>query len=624
MHRLLLLLLPVMYAISASATVIAPEKPRIGEPIRLTYTATDGPYVDSASLSAQILIFRAHKPPQLLEPTLHRDGKAWQGTFTLETPEATFLIVRFVTSGPVDDNSGKYWTAFVHGSDGKPVQDAHLNRAGWLNGQMPVFKVQRDPAAAKQELAKELEAYPKNMPAWAMRWNMMQRESPGDETTASIRRELEQAFTSGVPDQELANLFIYWFEQTGQQTRADSLRTAAITADPKGKVAENARLKEIYTTRDAARAAGMLEQFLAEFPQSPEQRSGLHTRLASLYRSSNQLDKAIDLLNREHSIDPGFYNDIAWGMVERGERLEDALKISAIGVELLRHPDPSTKASYVSQRQWEDQNRSALGAVLDTYGFALEKLQRMPEAAKAYAEAYTLTGGTDAEMNDRYVRSLTATGAAKNALEVAETSVKTGKSNDSLVAAYRSAYVAVKGSAQGFDDALAKARGEAALAQKNELKTGMLSTPAPEFALKTPDGKTVALKDLRGKVVLIDYWATWCGPCKMSFPFLQKAYEKYRKDPRVAIFAVNTWEREKGATREATVKKFLADNKYTFPVLYDDSSVEKYGVEGIPTKFMIDQKGIIRFKGVGFDGGEKMLAEIDAQLGMLLDGPGAK
>jgi thiol-disulfide isomerase/thioredoxin len=262
--------------------------------------------------------------------------------------------------------------------------------------------------------------------------------------------------------------------------------------------------------------------------------------------------------------------------------------------------------------------------VLDTYGFALEKLQRMPEAAKAYAEAYTLTGGSDAEMNDRYIRSLTATGESKKALEVAASWVKAGKSNDSLVAAYRSAYVAVNGSDKGFDAALAKARGEAAQSQKNELKTGMLSTPAPEFALKTPDGKTVALKDLRGKVVLIDYWATWCGPCKMSFPFLQKAYDKYRKDPRVAIFAVNTWEQEKGVARETTVKKFLADNKYTFPVLYDDNSVEKYGVEGIPTKFMIDQKGIIRFKSIGFDGGEKMLAEIDAQLAMLLGGAAAK
>jgi thiol-disulfide isomerase/thioredoxin len=264
--------------------------------------------------------------------------------------------------------------------------------------------------------------------------------------------------------------------------------------------------------------------------------------------------------------------------------------------------------------------------VLDTYGFVQQKLGQRNEAVKAYAEAYALTVGGDPEMNDRYVRSLAASGDPQKAIMISEAAVRSGRSNDSLVAAYRSAYVAVHGSEQGFSDALGKAKGEAAQAAKNELAAGMLSTPAPEFALKTLDGNTVALKDLRGKIVLIDYWATWCGPCKRSFPFLQQVYEKYRKDPRVAIFAIDTWEREKGTAREATVKKFLAENKYTFPVLYDDASVEKYGVEGIPTKFMIDQKGIIRFKSVGFESGEKMLAEIDAQLAMLLKpaGQGSK
>jgi hypothetical protein len=110
----------------------------------------------------------------------------------------------------------------------------------------------------------------------------------------------------------------------------------------------------------------------------------------------------------------------------------------------------------------------------------------------------------------------------------------------------------------------------------------------------------------------------------MSFPYLQKVYDKYRTDPRVAIFAINTWEREKGTEREATVRKFLTENKYTFPVLYDDTSVEKYGVEGIPTKFMIDQKGVIRFKSVGFDSGDKMLAEIDTQLAVMLGSSASK
>lgn len=608
---------------SATAQVISPEQPAVGGSVRLSYTAADGPYADSSGLTAQVLILRGSMPPLLLEPALTRTGNAWQGSFVLADSEATFLVCRFVTRGPIDDHGGTYWTALVHGQDGTPVRDAYVDRAGWRNGQMPIFKVQRDATAAREDLARELKLYPDNLNAISARWSLMRRESPGDETTATIARELDQWFSmKRWDDQELLR-FISWFEQTGQQSRADSLRALAIAADSKGKIAEAARLKEIYSTRDAAKAADLLERFLGEFPQPPDQRTGLTTRLVLLYRSSNQIDKAIGLLEKNRTIEPRLYNEIAWSLVEKGDRLDDGLRLAGTGVELLRNPDPATRPSYVSQRQWEEGNRSALGAVLDTYGFALEKLQRMPEAVKAYAEANTLTAGSDAEMNDRYVRALTATGGAGKALEVAGASVSTGKSNDSLLSAFRAAYVALKGSDKGFADLLARTRKEASVAQQKELQAGKLSIPAPEFTLKTPDGKSVALKDLRGKVVLIDYWATWCGPCKMSFPFLQKAYEKYRKDPRVAIFAINTWEREKGAAREATVKKFLADNKYTFPVLYDEGSVEKYGVEGIPTKFMIDQQGIIRFKSVGFDGGEKMLAEIDAQLEMLI-GPTTK
>ena len=84
------------------------------------------------------------------------------------------------------------------------------------------------------------------------------------------------------------------------------------------------------------------------------------------------------------------------------------------------------------------------------------------------------------------------------------------------------------------------------------------------------------------------------------------------------MFALDTWERVSGAERIALVEKFIADNKYTFPVLYDESFVEKYGVDGIPTKFLIDKKGNIAFKSIGFNGAEEMEKELTAQLDMLL------
>jgi hypothetical protein len=84
------------------------------------------------------------------------------------------------------------------------------------------------------------------------------------------------------------------------------------------------------------------------------------------------------------------------------------------------------------------------------------------------------------------------------------------------------------------------------------------------------------------------------------------------------ILTLNTWENETGTKREDLVKKFMADNKYTFPVLYDEGFVEKFGVEGIPTKFIIDKKGMIQFKSIGFDNGPKMIEEMTAEIDILL------
>ncbi len=147
----------------------------------------------------------------------------------------------------------------------------------------------------------------------------------------------------------------------------------------------------------------------------------------------------------------------------------------------------------------------------------------------------------------------------------------------------------------------------------------MLSKPAVQFALKDLDGKDVKLAELKGKVVIVDFWATWCGPCKASFPYLQKVYDKYRSNQNVLILAVNTSEQKQGKERLDLVKQFMSDNKYTFPVLIDDQGVaQKFGVEGIPTKYVIDKQGTLRFESVGFGDGPRMITELTTQIEMLL------
>jgi thiol-disulfide isomerase/thioredoxin len=139
---------------------------------------------------------------------------------------------------------------------------------------------------------------------------------------------------------------------------------------------------------------------------------------------------------------------------------------------------------------------------------------------------------------------------------------------------------------------------------------------------KSLEGESVDLSKLQGKVVLIDFWATWCGPCKASFPYLQKVYAKFKDNAKVVFLAVDTWERLKDVPSTVdNAKKFIADNKYTFPVLIDEIAnkrvSEKYEVEGIPTKFLIDKKGNVAFRSVGFSG-PQMEDELTAEINLLL------
>lgn len=135
----------------------------------------------------------------------------------------------------------------------------------------------------------------------------------------------------------------------------------------------------------------------------------------------------------------------------------------------------------------------------------------------------------------------------------------------------------------------------------------LIEVPAPAFRLRALDGSFVSLSDYSGKILVLDFWATWCAPCRASFPAMKKLVEKYEADTNVRFLFIDTKERTKDYTKK--VRAFLTKNNYPFKVAFDatdnagnmDVVFKQYDIPGIPVKFIIDGKGMIRSKKLGYD-----------------------
>lgn len=115
----------------------------------------------------------------------------------------------------------------------------------------------------------------------------------------------------------------------------------------------------------------------------------------------------------------------------------------------------------------------------------------------------------------------------------------------------------------------------------------------PEFQVTTTNGETLRLSDLRGKYVMIDFWSSWCPPCRAEAPVLVEAYEKW-SERGVEFVGISIWDNERA------VVPFMESRGITYPVAIDDGTLTvEFGVQGIPEKFLLDRNGEIVRKVIG-------------------------
>ena len=175
---------------------------------------------------------------------------------------------------------------------------------------------------------------------------------------------------------------------------------------------------------------------------------------------------------------------------------------------------------------------------------------------------------------------------------------------EEIRAAALAAGVATGRSEQTLAADLETGRGEAVEEARDRILADRLDRPAPDFALTGLDGNRWRLADLAGKVVVLNFWATWCGPCRTEMPHYQELVNAYAPEDDVVFLAITT------DGDPAVTRSFLGANGYEFPTLLDDGTSTDYQVTGVPSHFVIDPGGRLQFVGQGFTNPERYAREM--------------
>ncbi len=436
-------------------------------------------------------------------------------------------------------------------------------------------------------------------------------------TDAKVQAELKKelyTLTKSKDEQSLA-LALRFFEQLKMNATTDSLVNVIKKRFPKGNLAKNSEIQIIYNEKDPVKKEAELQKYLKKFP--PEKFTEKivfdygRCDVASAYAVAGNSTKAMEYANQLEST---VWRGVGWSAIS--EALKNSGDLENAG-ELIKRSILNAESFMKSGNQSNDARFAALGyyTYCGSYADILYRQKRYDEALSYLLKKQQGGKALDPTEKQTYINILTALGHNLEAFLCLNDLVNEGQGTTSDLNRYKELYVKLNGSDSGYDKLLTSAQKKLTEILKQKLAKEIISLPAPLFTVKDVDGNNVSMTDLKGKIVILDFWATWCGPCKKSFPAMQMAVNKYKNDPNVTFLFIHTWEKEDNPTEAAI--SYLKENNFNFhlimdlkdPVTKTNNVVSAFKISGIPTKFIIDGAGNIRYKVIGFAGNDEAAVE---------------
>ncbi|WP_342648070.1 redoxin domain-containing protein [Mucilaginibacter sp. CSA2-8R] len=615
---------------STSHLSLSDSKPKPNEKITVTYDPAGTPLAGENGLNG-VVYFLDNKDYPAADLELKPNGKQLKGEFTVPANAKAFFVKIF-KDDKIDDNSEKGYTYYVY-NGAAPVEGAYASKAYMLYSGMgeALGKIKTDKLEAASLYKQEFAAHPGAEKEYRTNYYSLLASDKNPESANLLTSAIGTLEKSNDEKDLVAAYGLY--VRTGKKAKADSLSAVIKAKFPNGDLTKNDLGMAFNREQDLKKKEALYSEYVNKYPEKADDKfstqDNFRLQLAMAYLKADDMAGFEKWAAQIKSNKVGLANTLnsaAWKWAEAGTKLDEAAVLSKRSLDIMSGQIKNPEAGRFSSPSMVVKNaQNSYDMYADTYAYILYKQGNFKEAI-AYEKPVYERAKDDGEIAQHYAMMLKGAGDMKQVQQVLEQAMKNGKASVAMTDLMKEAYVKNKGTDKGFEEYVTSLKGVSAAATRAKLAKQMINQPAPVFALKDFDGNTVSLASLKGKVVVVDFWATWCGPCKASFPGMQMAVNKYQSNPNVKFLFIDTWENGDNFNVDGA-KKFIADNKYSFYVLMDEKGsdgrqskvVSSFGVTGIPTKFVIDGAGAIRFKHVGYSGSDAaVLDEISAMVDMAL------